>query len=104
MIYGKYVTVITDLKRSKTIMKTKLILLALTITLTTACRRNKICNCKEEWVINKVYYKNDLAKYHDTCWVAIAQGGGYSPPGPWLQGGQDIWVPCTASNSPKANQ
>jgi hypothetical protein len=69
-----------------------------------SCKQYKICNCKEDWVINKVYYKDNLVKYHDTCWVALAQGGGTAPPGPWLQGGQDIWVPCTNGNSPKPSK
>lgn len=55
---------------------------------------SKKCNCKNDWQDYPVlYHEGDKVWYHDTCWIAIAQGWGIEP-GPWQQNGNDIWKPC----------
>lgn len=51
------------------------------------------------WQYNKVYYPNDLVMYHDTCWVAVAQGA-VNPGNPWITSGNDIWVVCDGCFKP----
>jgi hypothetical protein len=77
-------------------MKNIIIIVTL-ISLSLACKKKCVCNT--EWVKNKVYYTNELVKYHDTCWVAVAQGA-VNPGLPWITSGNDIWKVCDGYYKP----
>lgn len=73
------------------ILKKVFLILLIITTLLTSC--NNDCNCSEDWDASLRYFPDDLVLHNDTCWISIGTGTGIDP-GPWLQNGNDIWIPC----------
>jgi hypothetical protein len=69
--------------KTNTIFRLPLLVAVCGILILQSCEKR--CNCSANYESTRKYFKGDL--------VTVNEGMGVTP-GPWLQGGNDVWKEC----------